>query len=162
MALADLSLDAANNIQRQGEAFVTNDPIDGSETYHHMGQVKNVEFTSTPVTSEQDTAGRQKQLASDIEITFVMQQTSDTELETMDELVSDFAAVFLSTEFIDASEVQTGSDGNGYLFSNGLMSVENTINFSGEESMSTVTISGRVSREELASMGTDRTLRFGV
>ena len=69
MALTDFTRDFSNVIERAGGVFVD----DGGQ-WRDMGVVKNVQISFSPVQTEADVGGRQKMLAADVTIEFVMQQ----------------------------------------------------------------------------------------
>jgi len=156
MPISDFTNEVENNVSRQGEAFVR--PVGGS--FAHMGQVKNLELTASPVQSEQDTAGRQKQLAHDVELSFVLQQTSDTEIGATDSLLDQEVDIAFTTETgLSPGEVNAGE--NAYRFDAFLVSIEGEINFMGDESMLTATSAARCSVGEFASLGSNGVMRAG-
>lgn len=166
MALADLSVDAANNLSRQGEMLVRAAEVLGSrDPFRRVGQQKNLEVSFTPVTTEQDTAGRQKALSQDVEITAEFQQTSDLELDEIFGLTDNLIDVLVPASFEKVERIadvdpQTRDDDtsnsdystlldevsqHGILAFSTLARAESALNFEGEESNIILTTSFRVS-----------------
>lgn len=153
MPISNLSFAVANELSRQGSVFLK---AAGTATYYNGGKVRDVEVSISPVTGDADTGGREKMLAADVEIQFVMQQTSDTEVGTLPDLLG---------QAVDAKvteSVTTDATAAGREFLNCLLSAEGTLNFMGEGSSFTFTTGGRVPVNELSSLVSGGTIDFGA
>ena len=158
MALSAFAKNLANDIYRAGGAFLSED---AGVTYRDMGQVKGGEISFDPIVTDLDTAGREKQLGFTMEVLFIMQQTSDTELGSLDAVVNPTPANGL---WLKMSTVHTNAAGAaaaaGYLFKNVLPVASGRINLSGNESNITVTIKGRVSVANFVTIGSTQIVTF--
>jgi hypothetical protein len=151
MALSDFQKNVGRNVFRQGSVFVR----DGS-VWRDLGQVKDVNLEWEPVVTDADTAGRQKQLAADVTFTFVMQQTSDTEIANLTDIIAGGAlANGLRLKITNAIVAVAGAEAaTGINLMNALPVISGKIDFNGgAESMLTVECKGRVSITQLTNLG---------
>lgn len=137
----------ANAKSRQTTAFIR----DGGTAWTNFGRVKNASISIQPVVGEKDVAGREMVQAFDITATFVMMQTSKAEIATLGSLAAPDGATYPNGHYIFFSDVPraslaAGADPavDGFAFKNVLPKPSIDVNLSGEESMITIEITGRV------------------
>lgn len=157
MALTDFTRDFSNVIERAGGVFVD----DGGQ-WRDMGVVKNVQISFSPVQTEADVGGRQKMLAADVTIEFVMQQTSATELAALVDVIdaSGSGLKFKVTE--DKVGASGAAAASGMTISNATASVNGTIMFDSSESNLSFSIAGRLSTADLAAFLSGADTNFGA
>ena len=156
MAIA-ITKTVANVVARGGGAFVSED---SGTTYFDMGRVKNLMIEWSPVETEPDTAGRTVQLAADVTLTGVLTQTSDTEMQELDDLnavATNGVYLKFTSEFTNAAGAGAAA---GWLFQNVFPVFAGEIKFDNTESSITFTAKGRVNMTDLAAIGSTQTLTF--
>ena len=149
MALSNLDKKAEHIEGEIMDAF-----IDDGGSLVSMGHLQDVTINLSAVTQDADTKGRQKQIAVDVEISLVMQQTTAEEFSA----VSDAAQVSGKGTTIKCTSEPTSASNadsaDGYEFVNVWPNVEGEFDGSGEGSMFTVSASGRVLVDEIADPST--------
>jgi hypothetical protein len=83
MALSDLDKLAENIEGDIMDAF-----IDDGGTYESLGMLQDVTVNFSPVTQDDDTKGRGKMLAVDVEVSLVMQQTTNNEFGALADIAT--------------------------------------------------------------------------
>jgi hypothetical protein len=130
------------------------------DAWQPLGNLQDVNITFSPVTQDADVANRQKQIAADVEVTLVLQQTTLREFQAMNGLVTPRGSghdLKLVDRLVARADVGTA---DGYTFENVLPRFEGEFDGSGEGSNFTIMFGGRVLIGQLASF--DGTLTFDV
>ena len=139
--------------------------------YHDLGVMKNVQLQMSPVSTEGDVGGRQKQLSSDVQLTFMMQQTTADELAAMlglvnpETLAGDYPLgheLAVVEDKVDATQLNTTTQ-FALQHCMPVMTGDSVINFTGGESMIGVQVSGRIKAADIAKLGQGdiRRIAFG-
>jgi hypothetical protein len=139
--------------------------------YHDLGVMKNVQLQMSPVSTEGDVGGRQKELSSDVQLTFMMQQTTSDEIAAMLGLVNpetlsgnyplghELAVV---EDKVGATELHTTTQ---FALQHCMPSMtgDSVINFTGGESMIGVQVTGRIKATDIKKLGQGdiRRIAFG-
>lgn len=117
---------------------------DGNPEVHPMGHLQDITISYSPVTQDADVKGREKQIAMDVEVTLVMQQTAQGEFQALTELVQPTGqgrTIKLVDRLTAKADVPTTT---GHEFVNVFPMFEGEFDGSGEGSSFTVTFGGRV------------------
>jgi hypothetical protein len=173
----DWGVNVENNLSRQGlllarRAISTFDPKGtDDDAFSILGQQQDLEVNMTPVQSEADTAGRQKTIAFDVEVTATVQQTTDTELAATENLTDQLIDVVVApsrqrAENLEGMNVNVGdgsgdtdpaytdalqtAEVNGLSVFDVLASVEPSLDFMGEGSAFDLSVAYRIPVEEIA------------
>lgn len=157
MAFTDFTKDVARQISYTGSVFVSDD--DGV-TWYDLGIVRDVNMKGTANNTSKNTAGRIKQLSTDIDGQIIMMQTSDDEFDNLN-LLTDPTGDGLWLKFTDeCATAATAGAAAGKVFENVNFTAEPEINWDGQENMIMLKFTGRVSNSELTNFGTTGTLTF--
>jgi len=145
MALSDLDKLAENIEGDIMDAF-----IDDGGTYESLGMLQDVTVSFSPVTQDDDTKGRGKMLAVDVEVSLVMQQTTNNEFGALADIATPTGKGH--TLKLTKSPTTEGNAGSasGYEFVNTFPRYEGEFDGSGEGSTFTVMFGGRVLPSELS------------
>jgi hypothetical protein len=139
MALSNLDKQAENIEGDIMDAF-----IDDSGTLQSLGILQDVTISFSPVTQDDDVKGRGKVLAVDIEVSLVMQQTTDNEFAALKDVVSPTGKGH-TLKLTKTPTNESSADGaDGYEFVNTFPRFEGEFDGSGEGSTFTVMFGGRV------------------
>lgn len=174
--VANFSKDLQKAFGRLSQIYIFTD--DGTtQAWQHLGRIKNPEITMEPVVSEADSTGREQVLCFDVTASFVLMQTSTTELANISALAAPDAtyypnghSLFFTDKPYDPSVVTAtdnktaptdgASDLAGLGFVNTLPKPSPAIDGMGEESMITIEFTGRVFREAMDNLETDPMIVF--
>ena len=150
MALGDLSFDTSAVKTRLGRVFVSDD--DGT-TWIEVGRCQDVKLNFNKVVTPMDQNGREKQLAVDVVGTYVLTQTSDTELANVDALVHP-SGQGLWMKFTDVTATTATADAAaGSVVKNVLNTFEGELDFGGGNSFLSFEFKGRVSIDGFVALG---------
>jgi hypothetical protein len=130
--------------------------IDDSGTLQSLGILQDVTISFSPVTQDDDVKGRGKVLAVDIEVSLVMQQTTDNEFAALKDVVSPTGKGH-TLKLTKTPTKESSADGaDGYEFVNTFPRFEGEFDGSGEGSTFTVMFGGRVLPGQLDDPSTIR------
>jgi hypothetical protein len=156
MSITNLSTAAERIESRIMNVFIQDlQDADGdtdSTDYFDFGIVRDVEVSLSEVTQDADVSGREKQLTSDIEVSFVMQQTAAEEFGAVQDIVASEGSGETIRATTEPASASSAGSVKAFEFENVFPNVSGTMNGSGEGSYFTVTFNGRVNVEELANV----------
>ncbi len=164
MALADFGFDFQKVLTRLGRVYGSDD--DGVN-WNDLGRMRDVNIEMTKVVSEKDQNGREKQLCMDVVANMVLTQTSDTEFDNLTFLTNP-SGDGLWVKFTDdvaiegTTPTETVTAADGILFKGVLFTLDGTIDYSGNDSMFSLTFTGRISMTDLQGAGTVGEINFGA
>jgi len=144
MAISNLDKLAENIEGRILDAWIQIPDGSGGLEWQPMGHLSDVTINASPVTQDADVAGREKQLAADMEVSMVLQQTTDTEFAAMADLATPSGSghkIKLVDRLVVKADVGTA---DGYTFENVFPRFEGEFDGSGEGSNFTAMFGGRV------------------
>lgn len=154
MALSAFTKAVANIKSRQGQMFVTDD---GGTTYYHLGMIRDLKVKTTKVVTSPDTGGRKKQIANDVMVSAILQQTADAEIGALPDMVGVELDYKITEVLTDAAGAGAAA---GILFQNALAEVDLDLDFGGNEAGIAIEFSGRVSVATLANFNDSGTVAF--
>lgn len=161
MSITNLSTAAERIESRIMNVFILDEQDADGDTstsdYFDFGVVRDVEVSLSEVTQDADVSGREKQLTSDIEVSFVMQQTAAEEFGAVQDIVASQGDGETIRATVEPASASNAGSVKAFEFENVFPNVSGTMNGSGEGSMFTVTFKGRVNVEELANVPSDTT-----
>lgn len=191
--IQDLSRNVRNVASRRSSIFFREEIWDDAEgqieyTWRHAGQIQGGDMSAEGVLSESDQDGRQKTMLFDIQISFIMQQATNTELSIMSDLVTlpdpndnglyaNGIWVYVSGESVvqtpDVNNASTDGvitfgtgegeldDLNGMVFTNAILNTSPSLDLSGDDG-STIEVSfgGRVMPEEFDDIESTHTINL--
>lgn len=149
MALSNLDKKAENIEGDIMDAF-----IDDGGTLQSLGALQDVTISFSPVTQDNDVKGRGKVLAVDVEVSLVMQQTTDEELSAVAEMAQPQGKGHTVKLTKTPTSEGSASGAPGYEFVNVFPRFEGEFDGSGEGSTFTVMLGGRVLPSELSDPST--------
>ncbi len=150
MALGDLSFDTSAVKTRLGRVFASED--DGT-TWVEVGRCQDVKLNFSKVVTPSDQNGREKQLAVDVVGTFVLTQTSDTELSNVSSLVHP-SGQGIWMKFTDVTATTATADSaDGSVVKNVLCTFDGELDFGGGNSFLGFEFKGRVSVTGFEALG---------
>ncbi|AUO79292.1 hypothetical protein [Salinibacter phage M31CR41-2] len=161
MSLSNLNKLSENIQGRILDGFIKIPDGSGGTEWQPMGHLQDVTISFSPVTQDADVANRQKQIAADVEVTLVMQQTTDVEFAAMADLATPSGSGH-KIKLVDRLTAQADvAAADGYTFENVLPRFEGEFDGSGEGSNFTAMFGGRVLIGQISAPFTG-TLTFDV
>lgn len=160
MSLTALKRDLANIKQFRTTAAIAKHsdpsaPTRGTATLYNLGEIRDARLRWTPINTAKSTSGKTHQVGAEIELSFVMMQTSDTEVAAIQEIAreNDFGSSFKFTDKTCSGGDAQLSAAAGFWVENAGVNVEGDFDLSGGESGITVTLTGEVDMATLAAFG---------
>jgi len=133
MALSDLKRDLTRIGQRRAAVYISDTGGTGTHSaWRNAGEVRDVRVSFKPVSTSKSTRGSVKQVGVQMEVSFVMMQTSDTEITNIPTILRENAngtTIKFTNKPKDASSVA------GWVFLDASLEFEGELPFDGSESM---------------------------
>jgi hypothetical protein len=168
MAITDFGK-AVNRIRsRSGNVFLFRSGA--TPAYVSLGTVRGITINTEAITSEADSLGRRKTLASNVTVSLTMQQTGVQELSNL-QLLADPASetawangmTLVITESPTSAQalIDATYTGRKFTFVNALPEVTLNLDFDGEtEGTIVLELNGRIPVSQLNNFGTTGTITF--
>lgn len=150
---------AVENIESLMGSVLIKDPS-APTTFVSAGTIGDINVDYKSVEGSADQAGRNKTLALDFEVSFVMLQTTEVEQQLVAAMLKPTGSghtVLITDEPTTAAQA---ADAEGVTFSGVLFQAEGARRYRGEQSMITMKFKGRVTITQFETFATTKTIAF--
>jgi hypothetical protein len=166
MALANFQKAISEIVGRAGNMFVL-DTVPATDAWTHLGIVKGLKVTATPLVTERDTTGREFQYGYDVRVECSLMQSAYSRAADFSSLLDD-SGNGITVKITDrpAAEANLGSatgadSAAGIRFNNTIFTVEPVWDYASAESTVNLKFGGHVPKDAFDSFGaTGGTLTF--
>lgn len=158
---------AANRIEeRDADILVGVGAFADNDTLYHLGAIRNVIVEGAVRETSPDSHGQTYQRGVDLTVTWEIMQTSYTiEFRELAELINERVIVKVTDTLVEYATGATPAEtvtnisaaahaARGIEFENAKLKMGFNLNFGGEDSVITLSMNGRLSKEQIADLGT--------